>query len=151
MRAAPTPSLQVQRYPLQAILDDLQNASLVMQCTDNADSHSIMAASQGIAAAQPMVIQDFSSIGLAPTGPYTRAGETQCRVDQFVFHQVASYNNPPPSELLHDTSGRCALDTASDACQGLTLACTPGANFFDLQREPYSDGFPNTVFSASAI
>ncbi len=120
-------------FPLQRFLDMLADWSLVMQCSDNSDLASILAASQGVDA-KAMFIRDNSSP--APlelvTEPYYPAGDNpDCRLDLFAFHVVASLSE------FYDVSGRCPVETLSGNCGGQSIQCTPGENHFGLARESY--------------
>lgn len=121
-----------------------------MQCNDNSNLHSVLAASQGIVA-RPTYLDDTvidptpSGPRLAPAAPHTRAGnDTDCQVQteatRFTFHQVGSL-----SDVLYDTSVRCP--PAGVTCS-TSVTCTPrGGNFFDLSLLTYL----GTVFPTQPI
>lgn len=136
-RSCMSSDLLSQRYPLDEFLNEIvKDQDYKMQCSDNANLHSVLAAGQGVNA-PPTVIKStgFPSAGLAPTALYNRAGETDvCRIDCFLFHQVASL------ATLYDTSGRRSTTSLSSGCMVDPLqraACTAGSNLFNLSQSTY--------------
>lgn len=113
-----------------------------LQCNDSSNFSSVLAASQGIAAAPTLIYDSRSTaegfVPLAPTALYRRAGsipptDQQCWINEFNFHQVASLS------YLYDTSARSAT--------GSTSACTPGSNFYGFGNSQYLA----TVFPAQPL
>lgn len=153
--------LGLTEFPLKEYFELLISSDLQMQCNDNSNFHSILAAALGISARPTGIVH----AGTAPptyvpivTGTYVRAGEESgpapvyprtCRIDPYNYHVVGSITG---SVNLYDVSGRCAKDTLSAACSGLTLGCPAESNFFNVSRSSYLPlAFPaqtilNTVF-----